>query len=111
MSELSDIRNQERRVIAVKERAAEESNALNIFARNHPEIRWCQAADRIVRDFFGGDPIDVESLEYSYLHGLKERLPLQTKEAKRDGLIKFILAHTIMSTELRAHEEARLSSK
>ena len=64
-----------------------------------------------MRDFFGGDPIDGESLEYSYLHGLKERLPLQTEEAERDRLIKFILDHTRMSMELRAHEEARLSSK
>jgi len=111
MSELSDIRKQERRVTAAKEQANEESNALNIFARSHPEVQWCQAADRIVRDFFGGDPIDVESLEYSYLHGLKERLPLQSEETERDRLIKYILEHTRMSAELRAHEEARLSSK
>ena len=47
--------------------AATEERALYEFAKAHPEIRWCQAAEQVIRDFFRDTPITShEDIEFAY---------------------------------------------
>lgn len=103
-SEFSEAKTKVEQQLVEARRKLEEAKALYLFQQRHSEVRWCEAAEKIIQDFFNGDPITLESLEWAYANSdLKNHLKglIPEEPTRRRQLAEQILelAKTQMSPE------------